>query len=646
MAIFFRLLSNIDKGNTLKDAIDAVNVGITHSESFLINADAFDKVPGSPFSYWVHNEIRNSFQDLTALGKQQFTACVGLQTSDDFRFIRLWWEVPIHSNYWIPHAKGGEFSEFYTDLHLVVNWKNDGLEIKNFCDLNSGKIISYSRSEQHYFKPGLTWTKSTTLEPSFRCMPAGAIFGVSGLGLIHHRNDQEYLLSLSAIANSKLFKHLLSLSLGLAAEGRKHYEAGIVNKNPLPLFSKDERKHLAQLAKVIWGAKYLLDKFNETSHAFLYPLLVQKCDLYCAKDLANDVIRAFEKIENIVSQAYNISYANYLNDPIERAIDFSHNSGELEIISWCVGVIFGRFDWRLLTGERKLPGDIDPFDPLPSKSPGMVFDGVRFFKKEIEICVDDNSHENDLTLMIGMLLQKLDYLIYFDIKKRICENFFSFHLKQYSKSRRQAPIYWPLQTPSGSYTLWVYYHLLTEQTLYTCINNFVEPKLKSVTDDLNDLRSKPNRSSTEEKELAKLTDLEAELKDFRDELLRIAMFWKPNLNDGVQITAAPLWKLFQHRQWQKKLKETWENLEKGEYDWAHLAYSIWPERVLGKCHTDRSLAIAHDVEDDFWEEIEVPVIRRGKDTEKTKQEWQPRKLSETQVRDLIRQIIETGPSSR
>ena len=174
----------------------------------------------------------------------------------------------------------------------------------------------------------------------------------------------------------------------------------------------------------------------------------------------------------------------------------------------------------------------------------------------------------------------------------------------------------------------------------------MEPKLRTVTDDLNDLRSKSARSSTEEKELARLTDLEAELKDFRDELLRIAKFWKPNLNDGVQITAAPLWKLFQHKQWQKKLKATWEKLEKGDYDWAHLACSIWPERVLKKCHSDRSLAIAHDVEDDFWEEVEVPVIRRGKDTGETKLEWHHRELSETQLQDLIRQILETIHSSR
>lgn len=62
-------------------------------------------------------------------------------------------------------------------------------------------------------------------------------------------------------------------------------------------------------------------------------------------------------------------------------------------------------------------------------------------------------------------------------------------------------------------------------------------------------------------------------------------------------------------------------------------------------HSDRSLAIAHDVEDQFWKEMEVPVIRRSKDTGKTKLAWQPGKLSETQLQDLIRQSIETGQTA-
>ena len=183
------------------------------------------------------------------------------------------------------------------------------------------------------------------------------------------------------------------------------------------------------------------------------------------------------------------------------------------------------------------------------------------------------------------------------------EGFFGDHLRLYTSNGCQAPIYWPLSTPSGSYTLWLYYHRLSDQILYSCVNDFVEPKLAEVSGQ----RSEPfsGRSAAvagEEKELERLAGLEAELTDFRDELLRVAAFWKPNLNDGVQITAAPLWRLFQHRPWQKTLKETWEKLEAGEYDWAHLAMSIWPERVVPKCVTDRSLAIAHDVEDLFWVE--------------------------------------------
>ena len=79
--------------------------------------------------------------------------------------------------------------------------------------------------------------------------------------------------------------------------------------------------------------------------------------------------------------------------------------------------------------------------------------------------------------------------------------------------------------------------------------------------------------------------------------MRVAKLpYKPNLNDGVLITASPLWKLFRLKKWQNDLKACWEKLEAGDYDWAHLAYSIWPDRVREKCKTDRSIAIAHDLE--------------------------------------------------
>jgi len=147
------------------------------------------------------------------------------------------------------------------------------------------------------------------------------------------------------------------------------------------------------------------------------------------------------------------------------------------------------------------------------------------------------------------------------------------------------------------YTLWLYYHRLTDQTLYTCINDYLEPKLSRTSETVNSLRSKTGRSRDEEKTLEDLQTLEAELTELRDELLHVARLpWKPNLNDGVQITVAPLHSLFRLSKWQKKLKETWDKLEKGDYDWAHLAHSIWSERSREKCRTDNSLAIAHNLE--------------------------------------------------
>lgn len=59
----------------------------------------------------------------------------------------------------------------------------------------------------------------------------------------------------------------------------------------------------------------------------------------------------------------------------------------------------------------------------------------------------------------------------------------------------------------------------------------------------------------------------------------------------------------QHRAWQKECKECWDSLIAGEYDWSHMAMHLWPERVVPKCADDRSLAIAHDLEEFFWEPI-------------------------------------------
>lgn len=306
------------------------------------------------------------------------------------------------------------------------------------------------------------------------------------------------------------------------------------------------------------------------------------------------------------------------------------------LLSWTVGIAFGRFDWRLATGEREVPPEPDPFDPLPVKSPGMLPDGEEPFHPHAGILVDDPGHPHDLAHLVEEVLETVfsdrwsvargnppttapwplttDHRpLTTEPRRWLQRDFFAFHLKQYSKSRRKAPIYWPLSTASGSYTLWIYYPSLSNQTLYTAINDFVEPKLKQVSADTAALRSKgPARTRAEEKQYEELQFFELELTELRDALLKIAQSYQPNHDDGVQITAAPLWPLFRHKPWQKVLKDTWAKLEKGDYDWAHLAMSYWPERVRKKCKTDKSLAIAHGLEELYVEPEAKPKRTHGR----------------------------------
>ena len=154
---------------------------------------------------------------------------------------------------------------------------------------------------------------------------------------------------------------------------------------------------------------------------------------------------------------------------------------------------------------------------------------------------------------------------------------------------------------------------LTDQTLFTAVNDYIEPKLKHVDQDIAALRTKGSaRSRDDEKTFEALQTLELELIELRDTLLAIAQTYRPNHDDGVQITAAPLWQLFRHKPWQKILKDTWTNLERGSYDWAHLALAYWPDRVRKKCETDKSLAIAHDLEHLYIEPDPKPTKARSR----------------------------------
>ncbi len=189
------------------------------------------------------------------------------------------------------------------------------------------------------------------------------------------------------------------------------------------------------------------------------------------------------------------------------------------------------------------------------------------------------------------------------------------HVKRYSKSRRKAPIYWYLRSAKGNYGLWLYYHRLDKDILYKALLNYVEPKIRLEEDRLKALRewkvasgSSGREAKQIEKDMDRQEQFVSELRDFADKLRRAAdLHLDPDLNDGVVLNIAPLWELVP---WNEPEKY-WEELQEGKYDWSHISYQLWPERVIKLCKNDRSIAIAHEREDLYDMESQFQVNDAG-----------------------------------
>lgn len=124
----------------------------------------------------------------------------------------------------------------------------------------------------------------------------------------------------------------------------------------------------------------------------------------------------------------------------------------------------------------------------------------------------------------------------------------------------------------------------------------MQPRQRQAEADIQPLAANPGIDDSGRKRLTEVRETLADLQDMEADLLRVARFYQPNHDDGILLSAAPLHRLFRAGKWRKLIEEAWVKLEAGDYDWAHIALSIWPARVREKCRTDLSMAIAHGLE--------------------------------------------------
>ncbi len=656
------------KGQEILAALKAVECGLHEPRVTVENASRFKRFPNAVIGYDFPGFLRVAFSEFHSLGEQGLSAFQGHALKSEKHF-RLWWECyPGSSEVRARLFNGSGFSPYKTrQLATVV--APVPLEL---IPKDSSTVL---RNPTKHFKRGVCFGKRGEFFAA-HVLPDGFVFTVEGQSFPIPSKEQA--LALLGFLNTPLVRYSLNRFCG------QHKYSGYVNL--LPHIQLENESEIAKYVEETINKHAFAESLDELSPIFgnARPSCESLSDALRLIDFhVQSACEGSRVTERFCSDLYEDGFS--LTGEERRVLDeFSAKQPVPELpisdvsgardLGWFVGqsfcsnalgTVLGRWDIRYATGERQRPALPDPFDPLPVCPPGMLqnAEGLPAEPEDVPanyplriswpgILVDDKMHPEDIVARVRDAMEVIWKDRAESIEQEACEflgvktlrdyfrrpaTFFADHLSRYSKSRRQAPIYWPLSTPSNSYSLWIYYHRLTDQTLYTAVNDFVEPKLKQVADEMAHLQSKAQRASTEEKDLERLSDLEVELREFQDELLRIARFWKPNLNDGVLITAAPLWRLFQHKPWQKKLKETWETLEGGGYDWAHLALSIWPDRVVRASHKDRSYAIAHDLEAALWEEAEVTKkTKSGKATSKV--EWCPRKLTEAELSAIVAEV--------
>jgi hypothetical protein len=665
---FFRIEPDA-KNEVLADAIRQLASGSSHPTSFITDPNSFAAAPDKAWSYWIspgllrviskHNTFEPHFGDIR----------LGVQTNDDFRFSRLWWEVDaakIRSSSiesgkgkgWVTFLKGGDSSKYFTDIAMLLNWLNEGEELKAAVTiaLGGGHWSRHIQSVEYYFLQGISWALRTDNFDA-HAIPAGCISSISRYFAIP---KEVPIFAVLAVWNTRVVDFLAKLRMEKWLQPK--FVVGVIKDLPFPKLTDAHSKALSDYAAEIWNLKCLRAVSDESSRYFVRPCFEPSLSVadYCNahSELLAENNRRCERLQCDSEDSVNGMFG-FAADVLSRlpntaesvtqrkAADNEALSPEdaMEAVSgYAFGCSFGRWDIRFATDEKGAPELPNPFAPLPVCPPGQLLNeqGLPITKEEVGrlkdedrwnypieiswdgILVDDPGHSLDLEARVQQVLQVVWKDRWEAIEREVCEilgvrslrdyfrkpaGFFADHLKRYSKSRRQAPIYWPLSSAKGSYTLWIYYHRLSEQTLHTALADFVDPKLKSVRAEISALRE----SATHRDRLEELQDLERELDDFHAEIERIIKLpWKPNLNDGVLITGSPLWKLFRLPKWQKDLKACWEKLEKGDYDWAHLTHSIWPNRVEEVCKHDRSIAIAHNLEHLCKIEPPKPKARRAK----------------------------------
>lgn len=536
------------------------------------NQKDFLKIPGSPIGYWVPSQLLKVFEEDKIANISDVR--LGMATADNLKFLRFIWEVNIDfvelsktsrieakdsGLKWFWYAKGGEYRKWYGNLEYVVNWYNDGEEIRGFKDKN-GKVRSHNYNLDFIFKKGITWNALTSGNTSFRLLENG-IFDNAGSSLFLF-NEDDFHRAL-AVLNSKVTRYVLPV-----INPTLNYQPGTISKVPIPRSLEIDHEKvdtLLEISKNDWDSR-------ETSHEFKanHLILSGNNDLEEAFDLykqywtlqAKKMLDTEHFLESQIANEYG------LNDTIDLHADFQELSilsdetitgrntirfKKEEILSqftsYSVGCMFGRYslykEGLILANQGETLQD---YLTKVGKSESEV--SFRPDDNNIIPVLDDEWFEDDIVGRFHAFLKasfgeknfrkNLDFVeecLGKNMRKYFTKDFYKDHIKRYKKR----PIYWMFSSPKGHFNVLVYLHCYTPDTISTILNSYLREFIEKLNLQMKQLKQvEISGSATEQakarKEMDKLDLMLDDCREYEEILFelaseRIAL----DLDDGVLV---------------------------------------------------------------------------------------------------------------
>jgi hypothetical protein len=499
------------------------------------------EVPGSPYAYWAPKTLRELFQkypplDRDVAGQKDKPKIAdvkqGLATGDDLRFTRFWWEVDTniiatsraetYHKKWVPYVKGG--NPFYYDIQLVVNWLNNGEEIRNF----EKAVI---RNGKFYFREGLAWAliaKSSESQFDMFLKPAGTIHDVASHSIF--LDDSEKLFGLLGVFNSEILWRCFQL-LDPTAHNR---HIGYVSKLPI-VNGVLNNQTLGVLATEAYTLLSEWDTGNEPSTQFIMPWLLQVWSGFShdwkpvtnhplAKDFqwadfkSAEEIRADENQWNTEASIITLAeecvqrelklrkrldeIQNAIDDEVYRIYDISEEDRKLieeELVGEGSGEKTESEDVlpaeehikRLLSyfAHEVMKEDEDGIVPVSDmflgtrREPGMATRAITKLRDEFG---DDNLDriETELTKVLKM-----------SIEDWYAKEFFAYHATLY----RLRPVIWQLSSEGKAFSCFLYWHKLDADTIPKVRQLYLKPVFEAAKMEVETIKARLSKVEGREK---------------------------------------------------------------------------------------------------------------------------------------------------